>query len=96
MNKIKGKTLLRALDKCIAEEYGINHLTEREQALFLLGMRMGNVSTKHIITRNILQEGSETSYNYLLQCKDILRKDKCFEGGYYWQKLQEIAREENG
>ena len=94
MNEIKGKTLLRALDKCIAEEYGIDRLTEREQALFLLGMRMGNVATNYIIMKNIPQEGSTTSYNYLMQCKDILRKDKCFEGGYYWQKLQEIAREE--
>jgi hypothetical protein len=93
MNEIKGKTLLRALDKCIAEEYGIDHLTEREQALFLLGMRMGNVATNYIIMNNIPQEGSNTSYNYLIQCKDIYKKDKCFEGGYYWQKLQEIAKE---
>ena len=95
MNEIKGKTLLRALDKCIAEEYGINHLTEREQALFLLGMRMGNVATNYIIMNNILQEGSNTSYNYIMQCKDIYKKDKCFEGGYYWNKLQEIARNED-
>lgn len=93
MNEIKGKTLLRALDKCIAEEYGIDHLTEREQALFLLGMRMGNVATNYIIMNNIPPEGSNTSYNYLIQCKDIYKKDKCFEGGYYWQKLQEIAKE---
>lgn len=93
-NIIKGSDLLRGLDKHIAEEYGISHLTEREQALFLLGMRMGNVATHHIIMHNITPGGSETSYNYMLQCKDIYRKNQCFEGGYYWQKLQEIAREE--
>lgn len=89
---IKGGDLLRGLDKILAEEYGIDHLTEKEQALFLLGMRMGNVATRHIIMNNIPQEGSETSYNYIMQCKDILRKDECFEGGYFWNKLKEIAK----
>lgn len=88
---VTGRDLMRGLDKILAEEYGIDHLTEREQALFLLGMRMGNVSTKHIIMRNIPQEGSETSYNYIMQCKDILRKDECFEGGYFWNKLKEVV-----
>ena len=87
-----GKSLMRGLDKVLAEEYGIDHLTEREQALFLLGMRMGNVSTRHIIMNSIPQEGSETSYNYIMQCKDILRKDECFEGGYFWKKLEEMVK----
>lgn len=89
---VTGRDLMRGLDKILAEEYGIDHLTEREQVLFLLGMRMGNVSTKHIIMHNIPQEGSETSYNYIMQCKDILRKDECFEGGYLWNKLKEVAK----
>lgn len=89
---VKGSDLMRGLDKILADEYGINDLTEKEQALFLLGMRMGNVATKHIIMNNIVQEGSETSYNYIMQCKDIFRKDQCFEGGYYWNKLRRIAK----
>ena len=89
---IKGRDLVRGLDKTLVEEYGIDHLSEREQALFLLGMRMGNAVTRHIIMNNIPQSGSETSYNYIMQCKDILRKDECFEGGYYWNKLKEIAK----
>lgn len=89
---IKGGDLLRGLDKILAEEYGINTLTDREQALFLLGMRMGNVATKHIIMNNILQEGSETSYNYIMQCKDILKNDRCFEGGYLWERLKEMGK----
>ena len=89
---VKGADLMRGLDKILAEEYGINKLTDREQALFLLGMRMGNVATKHIIMNNILQEGSETSYNYIMQCKNIYKNDECFEGGYYWEKLKEIAK----
>ena len=88
---VTGKNLMRGLNAILAEEYGIDHLTEREQALFLLGMRMGNVSTKHIIMNNIPQEGSETSYNYIMQCKDILKNDKCFEGGYFWNKLKEVG-----
>jgi hypothetical protein len=51
------------------------------------------VATRHIIMNNIVQEGSETSYNYIMQCKDIFRKDQCFEGGYCWNKLKEIAKE---
>ena len=90
---VRGKELLRGLDKIICEEYGIDHLTEREQALFLLGMRMGNVATRHIIMNNIAPDGSATSFNYLIQCKDIYRKDQCFEGGYYWKKLQEITED---
>ena len=89
---IKGGDLLRGLDKILAEEYGIDKLTDREQALFLLGMRMGNVATKHIIMNNILQEGSETSYNYIMQCKDILKNDRCFEGGYLWERLKEMGK----
>ena len=89
---VKGSDLMRGLDKSLADEYGIGNLTEKEQALFLLGMRMGNVATRHIIMHNIVQEGSETSYNYIMQCKDIFRKDQCFEGGYYWNKLKEIAK----
>jgi hypothetical protein len=90
---VKGSNLMRGLDKILADEYGIGNLTEKEQALFLLGMRMGNVATRHIIMNNIVQEGSETSYNYIMQCKDIFRKDQCFEGGYYWNKLKEITKE---
>lgn len=89
---VKGSDLVRGLDKILADEYGISNLTEKEQALFLLGMRMGNVATRYIIMNNITQEGSETSYNYIMQCKDIFRKDKCFEGGYYWNKLKEIGK----
>jgi hypothetical protein len=89
---VKGFDLMRGLDKILADEYGIGNLTEKEQALFLLGMRMGNVATRHIIMHNIVQEGSETSYNYIMQCKNIFRKDQCFEGGYYWNKLKEIAK----
>ena len=89
---VKGSDLMRGLDKILADEYGISDLTEKEQALFLLGMRMGNVATKHIIMNNIVQEGSETSYNYIMQCKDIFRKDQCFEGGYYWNKLKKIVK----
>ena len=88
---VKGSDLLRGLDKILVEEYDIDHLTEKEQALFLLGMRMGSVATNYIIMNNIPQEGSITSFNYIMQCKDIFRKDKCFEGGYYWNKLKEIA-----
>lgn len=89
---VKGSNLMRGLDKILADEYGIDNLTEKEQALFLLGMRMGNVATKHIIVNNIVPEGAETSYNYIIQCKDIFRKDQCFEGGYYWNKLKEVAK----
>ena len=84
-------TILRGLDKRLAEKYGIDHLTEREQALFLLGMKMGNVATTHIIMNNIPQSGSETSYNYISQCVDIFKNNECFEGGYFWNKLKEIG-----
>lgn len=88
---IKGKELSHGLDKILAEKYGISHLSEREQILFLLGMRMGNVATEHIIRHNIPQTGSVTSYNYIMQCKDLYCKDICFEGGYYWQKLKSFG-----
>lgn len=90
---VKGSDLLAGLDKILAEEYGISNLTEKEQVLFFLGMRMGNVATEHIICRNIVCSGAITSYNYIKQCLPIYKKNECFEGKYYWQKLQEIAKQ---
>ena len=89
--EIKGSAILMALDKHIAEEYGINNLTEREQALFLLGMRMGNTATEHICTRKIPCEGAVTSYNYMLQILPMFEKDECFEGKWYWDKLKKLC-----
>lgn len=86
--EIKGSTILRALDKHIAEEYGITSLTEREQALFLLGMRMGNTATDYVHNHDIPCEGTVTSYNYMLQILPLFEKDECFEGKWYWDKLQ--------
>lgn len=90
---VKGGDILRGLDKVLAEEYGINNLSQKEQSLFFLGMRMGNVATEHIIRKNIIPEGATTSYNYLKQCLPMYKKDECFEGKYYWQKLQELAKQ---
>lgn len=92
MSEVKGATLSQALDTRLAKEYGIDNLTEREQALFFLGMRMGNVATEHVNINNIPPKGSVTSYNYILQCKNIYKKNECFEGRYYWQKLQKIVK----
>lgn len=92
METIKGSAILKGLDAILAEEYGINNLTEREQKLFLLGMRMGNVATEYIIHNNVALTGSTTSYNYLKQCVDIYKKDLCFQGKYYWKILKEISK----
>lgn len=92
MEQIKGSAILKAMDKSIAEEYGIGDLTEREQALFLLGVRMGNTATKHIYTHKIPCEGAVTSYNYMLQILPLFEKDKCFEGKWYWNKLQNFTK----
>ena len=88
MATIKGSAILKGLDTVLAEEYGIENLTEKEQALFLLGMRMGNVATEYIVRHNIAPDGASTSYNYMKQCIDIYKKDLCFEGKYYWEKLK--------
>ena len=90
--KIKGSAITMALDKHIAEEYGLSNLTEREQALFLLGMRMGNTATEHIYTHKIPCEGAVTSYNYMLQILPLFKKDECFEGKWYWNKLQNFTK----
>lgn len=90
--EIKGSTILMALDKHIAEEYGISNLTEREQALFLLGMRMGNTATEHICTHKIPCEGAVTSYNYMLQILPLFQNNECFEGKWYWDKLQGFTK----
>ena len=88
---IKGSDILMVLDKHIAEEYGINHLTEREQALFLLGMRMGNTATEHVNIHNIPISGSVTSYNYMLQILPMFEKNECFGGKWYWDKLKKLC-----
>lgn len=90
--KVNGGQILKALDKDIAERYGINNLTQREQALFLLGMRMGNTATEHIFTHKIPCEGATTSYNYMLQILSLLQNDECFEGKWYWNKLQDFCK----
>lgn len=90
--EIKGSTISMALDKHIVEEYGISNLTEREQALFLLGMRMGNTATEHICTHKIPCEGAVTSYNYMLQILPLFKKNECFEGKWYWNKLQNFTK----
>lgn len=92
-NGVDGSTLLRAMDEAIAKKYGISHLTEKEQELFLLGLRMGCVATDHICRSNISMNGSATSYNYLLQIIPLFRKNECFEGKYYWNKLKNIKEE---
>ena len=89
--QVKGGHILRAMDKHIAECYGIDNLTEREQALFLLGMRMGSTATEHIYTRKIPCEGAVTSYNYMLQILPLFQNNGCFEGGWYWNKLQNLC-----
>ncbi len=90
--KVNGSHILMALDKSIAECYGIDNLTEREQALFLLGMRMGNTATEHICTHKIPCEGAMTSYNYMLQILPLFQNDECFEGKWYWDKLQNFSK----
>lgn len=90
--KIKGSAISMALDKHIAEEYGLNTLTERERALFLLGMRMGNTATEYVHNHNIPCEGAVTSYNYMLQILPLFEKDECFEGKWYWDKLRGFTR----
>ena len=89
--QVKGGHILRALDKLIAEYYGIGNLTEREQALFLLGMRMGSTATEYIYTRKIPCEGAVTSYNYMLQILPLFQNGKSFEGKWYWDKLQSLC-----
>jgi hypothetical protein len=89
---IKGSAISMALDKHIAEKYGISNLTEREQALFLLGMRMGNTATEYVRNHNIPCKGAVTSYNYMLQILPLFEKDKCFEGKWYWNKLQNFTK----
>ena len=90
--KVNGGYVLRALDKDIAERYGISNLSEREQALFLLGMRMGNTATEHIYTRKIPCEGAVTSYNYMLQIIPLFQNNKCIEGKWYWDNLQNLCK----
>lgn len=90
--KVSGGHILMALDKGIAEYYGINKLTEREQALFLLGMRMGNTATEHICIHKIPCEGAVTSYNYMLQILPLFQNNECFEGKWYWDKLQKFIK----
>lgn len=92
MEQIKGSAILKAMDKSIAEEYGISSLTEREQALFLLGVRMGNTATEHIYTHKIPCEGAVTSYNYMLQILPLFKKGECFEGKWYWNQLQNFIK----
>jgi hypothetical protein len=89
---VKGGHILMALDKSIVECYGIGNLTEREQALFLLGMRMGNTATEHIYTHKIPCEGATTSYNYMLQILPMFQNNECFEGKWYWNKLQNLCK----
>lgn len=91
-NEVSGGTLLRVMDKAIAEEYDISHMSEKEQELFLLGLRMGCVATNHICRNHIPMNGSVTSYNYLLQIIPLFRKNECFEGKYYWNKLKNIKK----
>jgi hypothetical protein len=90
--EVSGEHILKAMDKSIAEEYGISSLTEREQALFLLGVRMGNTATEHIYTHKIPCEGAVTSYNYMLQILPLFKKDECFEGKWHWNRLQDFTK----
>lgn len=93
--EIRGSHILMALDKSIVEHYGIDNLTEREQALFLLGMRMGNTATDHICTHKIPREGAVTSYNYMLQILPLFQNNECFEGKWYWNKLQNLCEKKD-
>lgn len=90
MNTVSGKTLLHGLDKCLIEKMGLENLTEREQTLFLLGMRMGNLSTKHMIANNIPPTGAETSYNYIVQCFELMRSGEVWQSDYYLEKLHNL------
>lgn len=89
-NTISGKNLLQGLDKCLIEKIGLENLTEREQALFLLGMRMGSLSTKHIIENNIPPTGAETSYNYMMQSFELIQSGEVWQSKYYLEKLNNL------
>lgn len=89
-NTISGKVLLQGLDKCLVEKMGLENLTEREQALFLLGMRMGNLATNHIIRNNIPPTGTETSYNYMAQCYELMQSGEVWQSDYYLEKLNNL------
>lgn len=90
-NTISGKILLQGLDKCLAEKMGLENLTEREQTLFLLGMRMGNLATKCIIENKIPPTGAETSYNYMVQCYELMQSGKVWQSDYYLEKLRNLV-----
>lgn len=90
-NTISGKVLLQGLDKCLVEKMGLENLTEREQALFLLGMRMGNLATKHMIVNDIPPTGAETSYNYMVQCYELMQSGEVWQSDYYLEKLHDFV-----
>lgn len=90
---VTGKSILQGLDKCLAEEMGIQNLTEKEQALFLLGMRMGTLATYHMQVHKIPPTGSETSYNYMKQSFELLQSGDVWQGEYYLNKLQMLKQD---
>ena len=90
VNTISGKILLQGLDKCLVEKMGRENLTEREQTLFLLGMRMGNLATKHMIVNHIPSTGAETSYNYMAQCYELMQSGEVWQSDYYLKKLNNL------
>lgn len=90
-NTVTGKNLLQGLDKCLIEKMGLENLTEREQSLFLLGMRMGSLTTNHIIRHNIPPTGAETSYNYMVQCYELMQSGEVWQSDYYLEKLRNLV-----
>lgn len=90
-NTITGKTLLQGLDKCLIEKMGLENLTEREQSLFLLGMRMGSLATNHIIENKIPPTGAKTSYNYMAQCYELMQSGEVWQSDYYLEKLRNLV-----
>ena len=88
---VKGSDIRKAMNKEIIKVYELSKLSEREQELFLLGLKMGSNATAHVIQHKIPHEGAFSSYSFLIQILPLFKNNECFEGKWYWEILKKLC-----